>query len=240
MSKKKVNNKFKHYINRNKQNKAVSEVIGSVFLLSIMVTSFSVIYLNVLSIPPPSNPLNVEIVSYIENNNLVLEHQKGESLDLDTKITVNMGFKNETILVGNYLDSDAKKDGVWSIGERVIYPFYYNISNIKDYFTPYVYVADIDSNSLEFIGTLDVYPETDLEISFNADDISPSVGDKVNFTICVTNSIGGTPSVNIEILSCLARCFSYYSDVTSRGDYNFNTGILKYFSETTGVAVENL
>jgi len=225
MSKIKVINKFKYCINRNKHNKAVSEVIGSVFLLSIMVTSFSVIYMNVLSIPPPSNPSNVEIVSYIENNNLVLEHQKGEPLGLDTKITVNMGFKNETILVGNYLDSDAKKDGVWSIGERAIYPFYYNVSNIKSYFTPYVYVADIDSNSLEFIGTLDVYPETDLEISFNADDLSPSVGEKVNFTICVTNSIGGTPSVNIEILNCLARCFSYYSNVTSRGDYNLNTGI---------------
>ncbi len=60
MSKIKVNNKFKHCINRIKNNKAVSEVIGSVFLLSIMVSSFSVIYLNVLSIPPPSNPPNVD------------------------------------------------------------------------------------------------------------------------------------------------------------------------------------
>ncbi len=79
-------------------------------------------------------------------------------------------------MVKNYLDSDAKKDGEWNIGERVIYPFYYNVSNIKSYFTPYVHVADVDSNSLVFIGTLDVYPETDLEISFTADDLSPSVG----------------------------------------------------------------
>ncbi len=48
---------------------------------------------------------------------------------------------------------------------------------------------------------------------------------KVNFTICVTNSNGGTPAVNIEILNCLAKCFSYFSNVTSRGDYNSNTGI---------------
>ncbi|MCJ7571137.1 MAG: VWA domain-containing protein [Candidatus Thermoplasmatota archaeon] len=225
MSKIKVNNKFKPCRYHIKQNKAVTEVIGSVFLLSIMVSSFSVIYFNVLSIPPPSNPPNVTIVSYIENNNLVIEHQKGEPLSLDTEITINMGIKNETVLVRNYLDADAIKDGEWNIGERVIYPFSYNLSNIRSYFTPYIHVTDIDSNSLVFIGTLDVYPETDLEINITADNMSPHIGSKVYFTVCVTNSIIGTPAVNIEILNILSGSFSYFNNVTSRGFYNNHTGI---------------
>ncbi len=58
-----------------------------------------------------------------------------------------------------------------------------------------------------------------------ADNLSPSIGSKVNFTICVTNSKGGTPAKNIEILNCLSKNFSYFSNVTSRGLYNSNTGI---------------
>ncbi len=47
----------------------------------------------------------------------------------------------------------------------------------------------------------------------------------MNFTICVTNPIDGTPAVNIEILNILSKNFSYFSNVTARGFYNSNTGI---------------
>jgi uncharacterized repeat protein (TIGR01451 family) len=220
-----VKHEFKYYMNRIKQNTAVSEILGTVLLLILVVSSFSVIYSNVLSTPAPRNPLDATIVGRVEGNNLVFEHQKGESLSLDTKITVNMGFKNETFLVKNYLDAESVKDGKWNIGEKVIYPLSYNIHNIQNHFTTGINVADIESNSLDFIATLDVYPETDIGVTITADNLSPSIGSKVNFTIIVTNNNGGTPAINIEILNILSKNFSYFRNITSCGLYNSNTGI---------------
>ncbi len=77
-------------------------------MLLLVASSFSVIYYNVSSISPPINPPNVTIVGTVEDNNLVFEHQKGDSLSLDTQITVNMGDINETFLVKNYLDARCK------------------------------------------------------------------------------------------------------------------------------------
>jgi len=54
--KRNINNEFKHYRSHIKQNQAVSELVGAFFLLSIVVSSFCVIFYNVLSIPPTSDP----------------------------------------------------------------------------------------------------------------------------------------------------------------------------------------
>ena len=86
-------------------------------MLVMVISTFGVIYNNVLSTPPPSNPPNVTIIGTVEGNNLVLEHQKGDSLSLDTKITVNTGIQNETFLVKKYLDAESIKDGEWNIVE---------------------------------------------------------------------------------------------------------------------------
>jgi uncharacterized repeat protein (TIGR01451 family) len=225
MSKINIKYEINQCINRIKKNTAVSEVIGSVLMLSIVVSTFGFFYYNVSSIPPPSNPPNVSIISYVENNNLVFEHQKGDSLSLDTAITINMGIVNEMFLVKNYLDPEAIKDGEWNIGERVIYPLPYTKENIQNYFASSIDIANIESNSLVFMGTLDVYPETDLGITITADNLSPSYGSEINFTICVTNYQGGTPAVNIEILNILSKNFSYFSNITSRGFYNSDTCI---------------
>jgi uncharacterized repeat protein (TIGR01451 family) len=213
-------------MNRIKQNMAVSEILGTVLLLIIATVTISVIYYKVYSIPPPSNPPNLTIIGEVEGNNLVFEHQKGDSLSLDTTITVNMGvIANETFLVKQYLDADAKQNGEWNIGERVIYPFSYTIQNIQSRFVSNLHIADIESNSLVFIATLDVYPETDLGITMTADNLSPAIGSQVNFTICVTNQQGGTPAKDIEILNILSKNVSYFSNETSSGLYNSNTGI---------------
>ena len=225
MFKIKVKYEFKHHIYRSRQNKAVTELVGSILLLGIIVSSIGIIYYNVLSIPPPVDPPNVTIIGYVENNNLVLEHQKGDSLNSDTLITLNMYIKNETFPVKDYLDADALEDGEWNIGEKLIYPLPFTIQNIQSYFTSYLHVADKESNSLVFIGTLDVYPQTDIGVSITADNLSPPIGSKVNFTITVTNYQGGTPAKNIEIHSTLSKNLLYVTSVSSRGFYNSNTGI---------------
>ena len=115
MFKIKVKNKFKHKMRKIKHITAVSELVGSILLLGVLSVSISIIYYNVLSMPPPENPPNVTIISYVENNKLVLEHQKGDSLGLDTQVTIRMDIENETFTVGNYMDPDALSDGEWNI-----------------------------------------------------------------------------------------------------------------------------
>ncbi|MDH7507491.1 MAG: VWA domain-containing protein [Candidatus Thermoplasmatota archaeon] len=220
-----ANYKFKYTINRLKYNKAVTELVGSILLLGIIVSTIGIIYYNFLSIPPPVNPPNVSIIGYIENNNLVLEHQKGDSLPLDTVITINMYIGNVTFLVENYLDTNAKKDRKWDIGEKIIYPLPFTIDNIQSYFSSNIHVVDIKTNSLIFIGTLDVYPETDIGINITCDNLFPSIGSMVNITITVENHLGGTPARDIEILNLFSKNLLYVKSESTRGFYNPDTGI---------------
>jgi len=224
MRKRKNTRQGKHVLRQIKQEKAVAEVIGEFLMLAMIVSIIGFLYFNVSSIPEPSVTKNVTILGTVEDNNLVLQHQKGESLNLDTAVTLNMIINNETFLVKNYLDAKALLDGEWNIGEKVIYPFPFNLSNIQNYFTASLHVADKESNSLVFIGGFDVYPETDLGVTITADNLAPAIGDQVNFTICVTNS-KGAPAKDIEILCVLSRNFSYFSNISSRGFYNSDTGI---------------
>lgn len=237
MVKRSIKNARRHFFNLIKQNTAVSEIVGEILMLLLVASSFSVIYYNVSSISPPANPPNVTIVGNIEGNNLVFEHKRGDPLSLDTKITIKMGDINKTIVVKNYLDANATNDGTWNIGEKVVYPFPYNLSNIRSYFSTYINTIDIESNSLVFYATLDVYPEADLSVCITADDLTPLIGQKVNFTICVTNPEDGAPAVNIEVQNILSANFSYYSNLTATGFYNKDTGIWEIPSLQPGETV---
>jgi uncharacterized repeat protein (TIGR01451 family) len=225
MPKKKTKFPCKHIMNRSKHSTAVSEIIGAIFLLAIVISGFGVMYYNVSSIPEPNEPPNVTIICRVEDNNLVLEHQRGEPLNLDTAITLDMGIIDETFLVGDYLDAKSVDDGKWNIGERVVYPFSYNLDNIRNHFAAYLHVADKNSNSLVFVGTQDVYPTTDIGVTVTADNLAPSLGSIVTFTVIVTNHEGGTPAKNIEILSLLSNTLSYIDSETSRGLFDPETGI---------------
>ncbi len=220
-----VKHEYLHLIRRLKQNEAVSEIVGELLMLTIVTSSFGVFYYQVSSIPEPNTPPNVTIIGRVEGNTLVLEHKRGEPLSPDTKITINMGAINASFLVKDYLDNKSINDGEWNIGERLIYPFPFTLQNIRNYFASYVNTADIESNSLVFYATFDVYPETDLGLTMTVDNLYPSIGSIVNFTICVTNHEGGTPAKDIEIQNILSRNFSYVSNISSDGFYNSKTGI---------------
>ncbi|HVQ01414.1 MAG TPA: type IV pilin [Candidatus Thermoplasmatota archaeon] len=225
MVKKNNKNGRRQRINFITHNQAVSEIVGEVLMLLLVSASFGVLYYNVSSIAPPENPPNVTIVGRIDGNNLVFEHKRGDPLSLDTRITISMAGLNRSFVVRNYLDAEAKADGVWNIGESVVYPFPYNISNIRSYYQSYINTVDVGSNSMVFYATLDVYPESDLSITMTADNLHPYIGQQVNFTICITNPKDGAPAVNIQVQNLLSSNFSYYSNLSSSGEFNHNTGI---------------
>jgi len=103
-------------------NIAVTEMVGTLLLLAISISIFSLVYFSVLTVSPYPTKPSVNLICTLENNNITLEHRGGKTLDLDTEITVNINGTNEKFIVNNYINNTFKENGVWNMGERVIYP----------------------------------------------------------------------------------------------------------------------
>ena len=124
-------------------NIAVSETVGTLLLLGISVSLFSVIYLSVSIVSPSPTRPSVNLICTVEKNNITLEHRGGKTLDLDTEIIVTINGTNETLTVNDYMNNESKENGVWNIGERVVYPAG-DITDLKVSVT----VVDVYSNSV--------------------------------------------------------------------------------------------
>ena len=113
-----------------KADEAISQIIGSAFLLIIGLVVLSTVYMNYLSYPLPNPAPNVDIVGDLEAGNVILLHNGGEALDLDTELRMNIGNTTNLVTVGPYLN-DVNGDGKWSIGERVVYTPSEDITNLR-------------------------------------------------------------------------------------------------------------
>ena len=142
-----------------KDDKAVSEIVGTVLLLAIAICIFSLLSAIVLSYPISSNSPSANLVGTIVNTNegeysLLIEHRGGTPLRLDTKVLLT--FSNGTsksIRVGEkqYLDTIAREDNLWGIGEC----FIYSDSNLKNQNVT-ISIVDVESNSMIMTGLLQV------------------------------------------------------------------------------------
>jgi len=130
-------------------NIAVSETVGTLLLLGISVSLFSVIYLSVLIVSPSPIRPSVNLICTLEKNNITLEHRGGKTLDLDTEIIVTTNGTDETLTVNDYMNNESKENGVWNIGERVVYPAG-DITDLKVSVT----VVDVYSNSVIMMAVL--------------------------------------------------------------------------------------
>ena len=124
-------------------NKGVSETVGTLLLLGLSISLFSVIYFSVSTIYPSSTRPSVNLICSVEENNIIIEHRGGKILDLDTKFTVTIAGTNEKFTVGDYLNNGSRDNGVWNIGERVVYP----VGDITD-MNVSLSVVDVHSNSV--------------------------------------------------------------------------------------------
>lgn len=135
-------------------NEGVSEIIGTVLLLGMAISFFSILSYTVLSYPSaPSSP-SANLVATKDGGHLLIEHRGGEALTLDTKVIIT--FSNGTSIsmtIGdkNYLDDKAKEDNLWGLGEWFIYP--YQDTNIKSKPVS-IAVVDMKSNSMIMTGSL--------------------------------------------------------------------------------------
>jgi hypothetical protein len=184
-----------------KQNKAVSEVLGTILLLAISVSIFSVVYASFFSVQVSPAMPSVNIVGSIDEGYLVLEHYGGESLSLDTKVIMYFdtgGSSTASIIINDYLDQTSKDDGKWDIGEKLKIP----LNSISEYI-PYnsinIMVVDTESNSAIMQGKvqeiLEPQPIADLGVlSFGCNPSTVSdIGTDVSVSFSVKN-LGEKPA----------------------------------------------
>ena len=129
-----------------KNNDSVSEVLGTILLLLIAVTVFVIIQAHILSNPTPNQQPYVTIVGEINGKNITLLHSGGEPLSLQTQVSFKIGENIFNIVVGenDYLDSKFKSDGVWNIGESLIFNYGSELNNLYVKVT----VVDVVSNTI--------------------------------------------------------------------------------------------
>jgi len=136
-------------------NSAVSEIVGAIFLLAIAISVFSVIYMNVLSDDGPEPVAYVTIVGKIETGDLVFEHHSGETLDLDSNVILTIaGQRQDPKTLAQLLDLPSQQDGVWNIGERVVWSLQSFGIGPEENVRVDAEIYDKSSNSMVFWGML--------------------------------------------------------------------------------------
>lgn len=109
---------------------------------------FAFLMFQVLSDQGPQSKPNVTIVGSIEDNSIILEHLRGESLDLNSELLVQIGGVDKSYPISNFLIDKYKKNGKWDIGE--ILKFDDSLIGLQ----VGAAIRDIYSNSLVFHGDL--------------------------------------------------------------------------------------
>jgi hypothetical protein len=128
---------------------AVSEIVGTLILIVIAVSTFSAVSIIILN--PWSNFSDVDVpevllAGSIHNNDVVIEHQGGIPLDAKTKLTITIEGAADTFRVNDFSYwFDQNSDGLWTVGERVVYP----AGNLQGKQVSCV-VVDVDKNSIIF------------------------------------------------------------------------------------------
>ena len=136
-----------------REEMGVSDIVGTILLLGMTISFFTLLSVAVLSYPTPSHPPSANLVGTIEGDYLLIEHRGGEPLSLDTKIVLNGNGFSKSITIGdsNYLDTESKEDNLWGIGEWLIYHDNTTILNGK---LVSISVVDVGSNSVIMTGSL--------------------------------------------------------------------------------------
>ena len=129
-----------------KNNIAVSEMLGTVLLLLIAVVSFTIIQFNILSNQFTQDQPFVTIIGDVKGKDIILLHRGGKSLSLQTKVNFEIDGNISNIVIGenDYLESAFKTDGVWNIGESLIFKQEFNLNNLKVKVT----VIDVERNTI--------------------------------------------------------------------------------------------
>jgi len=205
-------------MNIKKIETGVSELLGAILLLMIVVLFFTILYYNLASMHHPPSPLIVDIAGSVKENCIVLEHRGGEDLSLKTEIKITIDNSTVTLIAQDYLDNECKINGVWNLGEKIIYPIKIDILDLTKEPQADVFVIDRNTNTAIMTGTIDIEAECDIGIYLTVNDQILEIGKKIIFTLTATNH-GNINVTGVEIEFRLPDELTHYSNVTAHGIY---------------------
>ena len=135
--------------NRRTDN-GVSEIVGTILLLGITITLFSLIYVSVLTISPAPHTPSANIVFRVKGDDIIINHCGGTALSLDTKILMTIGNRSINATAEDGLDDKYKDDDdLWGIGEKLVFL----VGNLSGKQIT-IHVVDVDSNSMVMTGKI--------------------------------------------------------------------------------------
>jgi len=105
---------------KNKKD-STSEIMGSMILLVIAITIFSVVYVTLLSEAPINENTLVTITGTLEGNNIIITHKGGYPLTMETVVVIKISGNQMNFTAEQLLDTESKTDGYWGVGERLVY-----------------------------------------------------------------------------------------------------------------------
>ena len=206
-------------------NWAVSELVGALILLAIVTSVMALIFYQISTDKGPYKQTFVKLVGKIEGTSFILEHQGGDSLGADTSISLALGGKKYNYTVGDILE-DTNHNGFWNLGERLVFPYTYNLSNLDKYNTIDVMTVDKNSNSIQFFGSVQLHPIVDLGITSAVSNSNPHKYDTFTVTLkltCYGGDING--SANIKVRYLIPQGLQYIGSNPEMGTYDNTTGI---------------
>ena len=102
-------------------NEAGTEIMGTMLLLGIAVTVFSVVSLTFLGNVPSNDEPLVSISGAVEGNYVKILHKGGEPLSLETVVVITISGNQLNFTAEDLLEKEYKEDGFWEVGERLLY-----------------------------------------------------------------------------------------------------------------------
>jgi len=209
-------------------NHSVSELLGAMLLLLIVIAVMSMIYLLVWNDLEPQEENYVTVSAKIEGNNIVLEHSGGETINTDTHTSFTIAGEKHPVYVMDYLVDDNHND-IWDFGERLVYHFdyapLYNAEDLLAYDKVDVITVDEESNNIILMGPLELHPVSDLGVELLVDNETPGPNETVKITIIVT-CYGGevNGSANIVIKYLIPGGLEFIDYTADSGIYDPSTG----------------
>ena len=157
---------------------AVVQIVETILLLTLAIVVISIAYFTVFSDLDPDEQTFVTIVGKVKSTNLILEHQGGETLGLDTPVSFTLAGNDFNVLVGDLLVGE-NNDNRWSLGERMVFAFEYNVYNLRNYLDIDITAVNREGNEIVLKGPVELHPVSDIGIEMSVDDLYPNVGDIV-------------------------------------------------------------
>ena len=136
-----------------KETNAVSEIVGTLIMITIAVSTFSAVSMIILN--PWSHytddPVEeVFLVGFIQGDNIVIEHHGGKPLSTKTQVSISIDGSIDTFFINEFSYwVDENSDGLFTIGERVVYPG----SSLQNKNVS-CYIVDVEKNCMVFDKTL--------------------------------------------------------------------------------------